>query len=83
MDAKGAAPASIGDWIGAQARAMQPIQRRIHATLREEAPHAQETISNRLPAFMQGGAPFFLAVFGKHRQRVGENGSKALGRRTR
>ncbi len=66
MDAKVAAPASIDDYIAAQMSAVQPILRRIRAIVREEAPHAQETISYRMPAFMQGGALIYFAAFKKH-----------------
>ena len=66
MDAKTAAAASIDDYIAAQARAVQPILQRIRAIVREEAPHAQETISYRMPAFMQGGALLYFAAFKKH-----------------
>jgi len=127
MDAPTAAPASIDDYIASQASAVQPVLQRIRAIVREEAPDAQETISYRMPAFMQGGALFYFAAFKKHigiyppvrddvallqalapyrgekgnlsfplaqampyelircvaRQRVKENASKALGRRTK
>jgi uncharacterized protein YdhG (YjbR/CyaY superfamily) len=66
MDAPTAAPASIDDYIAAQASAVQPVLQRIRAIVREEAPHAKETISYRMPAFMQGGALFYFAAFKKH-----------------
>jgi uncharacterized protein YdhG (YjbR/CyaY superfamily) len=66
MDAKPAAAASIDDYIAAQASAVQPILQRIRAIVREEAPAAQETISYRIPAFLQGGALFYFAAFKKH-----------------
>lgn len=61
-----APPASIDDYIAAQASAVQPILQRIRAIVREEAPDAQEAISYRIPAFMQGGALFYFAAFKKH-----------------
>jgi uncharacterized protein YdhG (YjbR/CyaY superfamily) len=66
MDAKTAAAASIDDYIAAQVPAVQPILQRIRAIVREEAPDAQEAISYRIPAFMQGGALIYFAAFKKH-----------------
>jgi uncharacterized protein YdhG (YjbR/CyaY superfamily) len=66
VDAKVAPPACIDDYIAAQARAVQPILQRIRAIVREEAPQARETISYRMPAFMQGGALLYFAAFKKH-----------------
>jgi uncharacterized protein YdhG (YjbR/CyaY superfamily) len=66
MEAKTAAPASIDDYIAGQASAVQPILRRIRAIAREVAPDAEESISYRMPAFMQGGALFYFAAFKKH-----------------
>lgn len=59
-------PASIDDYIAAQPSAVQPILRKIRAIVREEAPEAQEAISYRIPAFMQGGVLFYFAAFKKH-----------------
>jgi uncharacterized protein YdhG (YjbR/CyaY superfamily) len=61
-----APPASIDDYIAAQASAARPILRRIRAIVREEAPDAQEAISYRIPTFMQGGALFYFAAFKAH-----------------
>ena len=61
-----APPASIDDYIAAQASAVQPILQRIRAIVREEAPEAREAISYRIPAFLQGGALFYFAAFKKH-----------------
>ena len=66
MNAKTAAPASIDDYIAAQASAVQPILQQIRAIVREEAPAAQEAISYRIPAFVQGGALLYFAAFKKH-----------------
>ena len=66
MDAKVAAPACIDDYIAAQVSAVQSVLRQIRAIAREEAPHAEETISYRMPAFLQGGALFYFAAFKKH-----------------
>jgi uncharacterized protein YdhG (YjbR/CyaY superfamily) len=61
------APAtSIDEYIAVQPSAVQPILQRIRAILREEAPHAQEAISYRMPAFMLGGALLYFAAFKKH-----------------
>jgi uncharacterized protein YdhG (YjbR/CyaY superfamily) len=66
METPTAAAASIDEYIAAQATAVQPILQRIRAIAREEAPDAQETISYRIPAFMQDGALFYFAAFKKH-----------------
>jgi len=66
MDSKLAAAASIDDYIAAQASAVQPILQRIRAIAREEAPQAEEAISYRMPALMQGGALLYFAAFNKH-----------------
>ena len=66
MDAKVTAPDRIDGYIAAQASAVQTLLYRIRAIVREEAPDAVETISYRMPAFMQGGALFYFAAFKKH-----------------
>jgi uncharacterized protein YdhG (YjbR/CyaY superfamily) len=66
METPTAAAASIDEYIAAQATAVQPILQRIRTIAREEAPDAQETISYRIPAFMQDGALFYFAAFKKH-----------------
>jgi uncharacterized protein YdhG (YjbR/CyaY superfamily) len=66
MDGNVAAPASIDDYIAAQADAVQPILQRIRAIVREEAPDAEETVSYRMPALMQGGALLYFAAFKTH-----------------
>lgn len=66
MEARLAAPPSIDAYIAAQGGAVQPVLQRIRAILREEAPHAVEAISYRMPAFMQGGALIYFAAFRKH-----------------
>lgn len=66
MDAPPASIASIDHYIAAQPPEVQPILQKIRAIVREEAPDAQETISYRIPAFMQCGALFYFAAFKKH-----------------
>lgn len=66
MDANTAAASGIDDYIAAQAGAVRPVLHRIRAIVREEAPHARETISYRMPAFMLGGALVYFAAFKKH-----------------
>ena len=63
---KAAAPANIDDYIAAQVPSVQPILRKIRAIVRDEAPDAQEAISYRIPAFMQGGVLIYFAAFKKH-----------------
>jgi uncharacterized protein YdhG (YjbR/CyaY superfamily) len=45
MDTKRKAPASIDDYIAAQASTVQPVLQRIRMIVREEAPDAEETIT--------------------------------------
>jgi uncharacterized protein YdhG (YjbR/CyaY superfamily) len=66
MDARHAALSSIDAYIAAQAGAVQPILQRIRAIAHEEAPHAVEAISYRIPALMQGGALIYFAAFKRH-----------------
>jgi uncharacterized protein YdhG (YjbR/CyaY superfamily) len=66
MATKAAVPASIDDYIAAQAPAVQPILQRIRAIVREEAPDAQEAISYRIPTFMHGGVLIYFAAFKQH-----------------
>jgi uncharacterized protein YdhG (YjbR/CyaY superfamily) len=59
-------PASIDDYIAAQASAVQPILQRIRTIVREEAPAAAEAISYRIPAFKRDGVLIYFAAFKKH-----------------
>ena len=61
-----ALPASIDDYIAAQASAVRPILQHIRAIVREEAPDATEAISYRIPAFVRNGVLIYFAAFKKH-----------------
>jgi uncharacterized protein YdhG (YjbR/CyaY superfamily) len=59
-------PATIDDYIAGFPRDVQAILQKIRATIRKAAPHAQETISYRMPAFKQNGMLVYFAAFKKH-----------------
>jgi uncharacterized protein YdhG (YjbR/CyaY superfamily) len=58
--------ATIDDYINASASEVQPILRRIRATIRKAAPEAEERISYRIPAFFQNGVVVYFAAFKAH-----------------
>lgn len=45
---------------------MRAILKRIRSTIRKAAPHAEETISYRIPAFKQSGIVVYFAAFKTH-----------------
>ncbi len=55
-----------GEKASAQTLLRQFLDRCTDHDVREEAPDADETISYRMPAFMQGGALIYFAAFRKH-----------------
>jgi uncharacterized protein YdhG (YjbR/CyaY superfamily) len=60
------APQSIDEYIAAFPPEMREILERIRSTVREAAPEARETISYRMPAFVQNGILVYFAAFKKH-----------------
>lgn len=60
------APQSIDEYIAAFPPEVRDILERIRSTIRKAAPDAQETISYRMPAFVQNGILVYFAAFKKH-----------------
>ncbi len=61
-----ATAANIDAYIAAQPSAVRPIRQQIRAIVRKVAPDAQEAISYRIPAFLQGGVLLYVAALKKH-----------------
>ncbi|MEO7974389.1 MAG: DUF1801 domain-containing protein [Thermoanaerobaculia bacterium] len=59
-------PTTIDEAIAAAAPAVRAILRKIRATIRKEAPGAEERISYLMPAFFLDGALIYFAAFAKH-----------------
>jgi uncharacterized protein YdhG (YjbR/CyaY superfamily) len=59
-------PGNIDEYIAAFSPEVQAILERIRSTIRDAAPDAQETISYRIPAFIQNGTLVYFAAFKAH-----------------
>lgn len=59
-------PTSIGAYIEGCPKSVQPRLRRIRSTIRAAAPHAEEIISYRMPAFRQELILVYFAAFKQH-----------------
>lgn len=59
-------PVDIDAYIGAASPAAQPILREIRRIVRAAVPHAQETISYKMPAFRTRRVFFYFAAFKNH-----------------
>ncbi|WP_165251475.1 iron chaperone [Paludisphaera soli] len=59
-------PADIDASIAGAAPEVRPILERIRRTIRDAAPEATETISYRMPTFIQGGVLIHFAAFKNH-----------------
>ena len=57
---------NIDEYIAAAPADVQPILRKIRATIRAVAPNAEEVISYRMPAFKQHGILIYFAAFKAH-----------------
>jgi uncharacterized protein YdhG (YjbR/CyaY superfamily) len=57
---------TVDAYIAAAAPEARGILERIRATVRAAAPDAQEAISYRMPAFVQGGVLVYFAAFKQH-----------------
>ena len=57
---------NIDEYIAASPIAVQPILRKIRATIRRAVPDAAETISYRMPTFMLHGVVIHFAAFKEH-----------------
>jgi uncharacterized protein YdhG (YjbR/CyaY superfamily) len=56
----------VDAYIAAAPRKVQPILRKVRATIRKAAPEAQETISYAIPAYTLGGPLVYFAAFPDH-----------------
>lgn len=56
----------VDAYIAACPADVQPILRKIRALVRKEAPHAEEKISYRMPAFFLDGALIYYGAFTQH-----------------
>lgn len=61
-----ARPASIDEYIAAFPGDVQALLQKVRATIREEAPDAQEAISYQIPTFKQNGNLVHFAGFKNH-----------------
>jgi uncharacterized protein YdhG (YjbR/CyaY superfamily) len=59
-------PGNIDEYISGFSPDVQEILQTIRATIRTAAPFAEETISYRIPAFMQDGVLVYFAAFKNH-----------------
>ena len=66
MNKKTALPATIGEYIDGQPKAVQKLLRAVRATIRKAAPGAEEAISYRIPTFKQHGNLVHFAAFKHH-----------------
>ena len=57
---------TIDDYIETFPPKIQSILRKIRVTVRKAAPHAEEKISYRMPAFFQNGVLIYFAAFKNH-----------------
>jgi uncharacterized protein YdhG (YjbR/CyaY superfamily) len=58
--------ATIDDYIAACPKNVQPILKKLRATIKAAAPKAEEKISYRMPAFFQNGVLVYFAAFKNH-----------------
>ncbi len=66
MPTRRATPPNIDEYIASFSPEVQAILEKIRLTIRQAAPHAQETISYNMPAFKQDGILVYFAAFKKH-----------------
>jgi uncharacterized protein YdhG (YjbR/CyaY superfamily) len=63
---KAITPTTTSDYIAGFPRPIQRILKQVRNTIRKAAPKARETISYRIPAFMQEGPVVYFAAFKRH-----------------
>ena len=66
MKTGGAAPEGIDGYIAGFSPEVQSILQRVRQTIRTVAPGATETISYRMPTFVQNGVVLHFAAFKNH-----------------
>lgn len=59
-------PADAESYIASQPAHIQPILKKVRATIRKAAPKARETIKYNIPTFEQNGHLFFFAASREH-----------------
>ena len=57
---------TVGDYIAACPRAVQPILRKLRTTVRKALPQATECISYGIPAYKVHGGAMYFAAFKQH-----------------
>jgi uncharacterized protein YdhG (YjbR/CyaY superfamily) len=57
---------TIDEYIAACPKEVQPILKKLRATIKAAAPKAEEKISYRMPAFFQNGVLVYFAAFKSH-----------------
>jgi uncharacterized protein YdhG (YjbR/CyaY superfamily) len=63
---KASAPSTIDEYIASAAPEVQPLLRKIRATVRKAAPEAEEAIKYQVPTFVLGGNLVHFAAFKNH-----------------
>jgi uncharacterized protein YdhG (YjbR/CyaY superfamily) len=58
--------ATVDDYIAGCAQAVQPILRKLRATIRRAVPQATECISYRMPAYKLHGDLVYFSAFKQH-----------------
>lgn len=66
MEANQSTPKTIEEYIAGFPPDVQAILQQIRATIREEAPEAQEAIKYQIPTFVLNGNVVHFAAFKKH-----------------
>jgi len=59
-------PDSVDDYIAAASADVRPVLSAVRAAVRQAAPHAEERISYRMPAYFQNGVVIYFAAFQNH-----------------
>lgn len=59
-------PATVDEYIAGFTPGVAAILEAVRRTVRQAAPEAQETISYRMPAFVQSGVLVYFAAFKRH-----------------
>ena len=57
---------TVDEYIAAYPKSVQIILEQLRQTIKEAAPHAEETISYQMPAFKQNGVLVWFAAFKNH-----------------
>lgn len=66
MKSNQAIPTTIDEYIATSPADVQPVLKKIRATIRKAAPKAEEKISYRMPAYRLNGELAYFAAFKQH-----------------